>query len=167
MNPTGEVDLHCDSGYQRLSGGADDDVKGYGIRGANLLRRANAPYCKPVVDLIGARCKSHRLQVRSSHSAETLAAAHNWEDCYPTIVTLHELHAGPLTPTQSKDILGLGGLSIKVTLTIDAETHQLDTTHDGAWNRARHPVKGHPRHDCGWSHQGGASTEKCSYKSWE
>eukprot|EP00959_Pyramimonas_sp_CCMP1952_P276983 5790021-Pyramimonas_sp.AAC.1 len=44
------------------------------------------------------------------------------EDCYPTIVTLHELHAGPLAPTQLNDILELGGLSIKVTLTIDAES---------------------------------------------
>eukprot|EP00959_Pyramimonas_sp_CCMP1952_P066467 1387723-Pyramimonas_sp.AAC.1 len=77
---------------------------------------------KPVVHRVDAHCKSHRLQVRSSHSAETLAAAHNLEDWYPMIVTLHELHAGPLTPTQLKDILELGGLSIKVTLTIDAES---------------------------------------------
>ena len=44
------------------------------------------------------------------------------EYCYPTIVTLHDLHAGPLTPTQLKNILEIGGLSIKVTLTIDAES---------------------------------------------
>eukprot|EP00959_Pyramimonas_sp_CCMP1952_P052377 1094935-Pyramimonas_sp.AAC.1 len=44
-----------------------------------------------------------------------LAAAHNLEDCYPTIVTLRELHAGSLTPTQLKYILELGGLRIKVT----------------------------------------------------
>merc|ERR1712086_164194 len=74
------------------------------------------------VHLIEACCKSHRLQVRSSYSAETLAAAHSLEDCYPTIVTLHELQAGPLTPTQLKNILEIGGLSIKVTLTIDAES---------------------------------------------
>ena len=37
-------------------------------------------------------------------------------------MTLHELHAGPFTPTQLKYILELGGLSIKVTLTIDAES---------------------------------------------
>eukprot|EP00959_Pyramimonas_sp_CCMP1952_P288910 6042217-Pyramimonas_sp.AAC.1 len=29
MSHTGEVDLHSDSGYRRLSGDADDDVKGY------------------------------------------------------------------------------------------------------------------------------------------
>eukprot|EP00959_Pyramimonas_sp_CCMP1952_P397814 8335261-Pyramimonas_sp.AAC.1 len=120
MAPTGEVDLHSDSGYRRLSGDADDDIKGYGIRGANLLRRGDAPSGKTVVHFIDAHCKSHRLQVHSSCSAETLAAAPYLEDCYPAIVTLHELHAGPLTPTPLKDILELGGLSIKVTLTIDA-----------------------------------------------
>eukprot|EP00959_Pyramimonas_sp_CCMP1952_P170253 3556897-Pyramimonas_sp.AAC.1 len=54
-----------------------------------------------------------RHLVRSSYSAQTLAAARNLEDCYLTIVTLHELHVGPLTPTRLKDILELGGLSIK------------------------------------------------------
>eukprot|EP00959_Pyramimonas_sp_CCMP1952_P339147 7102745-Pyramimonas_sp.AAC.1 len=39
----GDVDLHRDSGYGRLSGDADDDVTGYGARGANLLRRGNTP----------------------------------------------------------------------------------------------------------------------------
>eukprot|EP00959_Pyramimonas_sp_CCMP1952_P062332 1303166-Pyramimonas_sp.AAC.1 len=53
---------------------------------------------------------------------QTLAASRNLEDCYPTIMTLHELHAGPLTPTQLKDVLELGGMSIKVSLTIDAES---------------------------------------------
>eukprot|EP00959_Pyramimonas_sp_CCMP1952_P413729 8668957-Pyramimonas_sp.AAC.1 len=83
MTPTGEVDLRSDSGYRRLSGDADDDVKGYGIRGANLLRRGNTSSGKPVAHLIDAQ--SHRLQARSSYSTETLAAAHNSEDCYPTI----------------------------------------------------------------------------------
>eukprot|EP00959_Pyramimonas_sp_CCMP1952_P321316 6723818-Pyramimonas_sp.AAC.1 len=54
-----------------------------------------------------------RHLVRSSYSAETLAAAHTLDDCYPTIETLYELHAGPLTPTQLKDLIELGGLSIK------------------------------------------------------
>eukprot|EP00959_Pyramimonas_sp_CCMP1952_P300081 6276564-Pyramimonas_sp.AAC.1 len=85
MNPTGAVDLHSDSGYRRRSGDADDDEKGYGTRGANLLRRGNTSAGKPVVRLIDAHCKSHRLQVRSSYSAETRAAAHNLEDCHPTI----------------------------------------------------------------------------------
>eukprot|EP00959_Pyramimonas_sp_CCMP1952_P160104 3348516-Pyramimonas_sp.AAC.1 len=71
MTPTGEVDLRSDSGYRRQSGDADDEIKGYGIRGANLLRCGTTPSGKPVVHLIGAYCKSHFLQVRSSYSAET------------------------------------------------------------------------------------------------
>eukprot|EP00959_Pyramimonas_sp_CCMP1952_P040174 839906-Pyramimonas_sp.AAC.1 len=114
MTPTGEVDLRSDSGYRRLSGDADDDAKGHGIRGANLLRLGNTLSGKPVVHFTNAHCKSHRLQVRSSYSAETLAVAHNWRTVIPRL-TLHELHAGPLTPTQLKSILWLGGLSIKVT----------------------------------------------------
>eukprot|EP00959_Pyramimonas_sp_CCMP1952_P422872 8858121-Pyramimonas_sp.AAC.1 len=93
MTPTGEVDLHSDSGYRRLSGDADDDVKGYGLRGANLLRRGNASSGKLVVHLTDAHCNSHRVPVRSSYSAETLAAARHLEDGYPTIATVHELHA--------------------------------------------------------------------------
>eukprot|EP00959_Pyramimonas_sp_CCMP1952_P410330 8599537-Pyramimonas_sp.AAC.1 len=62
MTPTGDVDVRSDSGYRRLSGNADDEVKGYGIRGANLLRRGSAPSGKPVVQLIDAYCKSLRLQ---------------------------------------------------------------------------------------------------------
>eukprot|EP00959_Pyramimonas_sp_CCMP1952_P257526 5380610-Pyramimonas_sp.AAC.1 len=60
--PTGEVDRRSGSGCRCLSGDADDEAKGYGIRGANLLRRGKTPSGKPVVHLIDARCKSHRLQ---------------------------------------------------------------------------------------------------------
>eukprot|EP00959_Pyramimonas_sp_CCMP1952_P026321 552587-Pyramimonas_sp.AAC.1 len=63
--------------------------------------------------ILSTRTAIPTLQVRSSYSAGTLAAAHNLEDCYPTIVSLHELHAGPRTPAQLKDILDMGGLSIR------------------------------------------------------
>eukprot|EP00959_Pyramimonas_sp_CCMP1952_P298648 6246709-Pyramimonas_sp.AAC.1 len=62
MTPTGEVALRSDSGYRRLSGDADGEVKGYGIRGANLLRRGNTSTGTPVVHLIDAHCESRRLQ---------------------------------------------------------------------------------------------------------
>jgi len=39
MAPTGEVDLHSDSGYRRFNRGVDDEANGHGIRGANLLLR--------------------------------------------------------------------------------------------------------------------------------
>eukprot|EP00959_Pyramimonas_sp_CCMP1952_P094703 1981059-Pyramimonas_sp.AAC.1 len=39
MKPTNELDIHSDSGYRKLTGEEDDEAKGYGIRGANVLRR--------------------------------------------------------------------------------------------------------------------------------
>eukprot|EP00959_Pyramimonas_sp_CCMP1952_P200019 4183584-Pyramimonas_sp.AAC.1 len=56
MALTGEIDLHSDSGYRRLSGDADDEVKGYGSRGGNLLLRGSAPSGKPVVHSVDAHC---------------------------------------------------------------------------------------------------------------
>eukprot|EP00959_Pyramimonas_sp_CCMP1952_P425160 8905456-Pyramimonas_sp.AAC.1 len=68
MTPTGEVDLHGDSGYRRLNGDTEGEVEGHGIRRAVLLRRGEAPAGKPVAHLIDANCESHRLQARSSLS---------------------------------------------------------------------------------------------------
>eukprot|EP00959_Pyramimonas_sp_CCMP1952_P145953 3055949-Pyramimonas_sp.AAC.1 len=62
VTPTGEGDPRSDSGYRRLSGDADDEIRGYGIRGANLLRRGRARAGGPVVHLVDAHCKSHRFQ---------------------------------------------------------------------------------------------------------
>eukprot|EP00959_Pyramimonas_sp_CCMP1952_P365020 7643597-Pyramimonas_sp.AAC.1 len=56
----------------------------------------DTPNCKAVVHLMDVCCKSHRSQVRSGYSAEALAAAHHFVDCYPTVVTLHGLNIGPL-----------------------------------------------------------------------
>eukprot|EP00959_Pyramimonas_sp_CCMP1952_P210000 4393826-Pyramimonas_sp.AAC.1 len=54
--PAGEVDLHSDSGYWRLNGVSDDEVEGYGISGANLLRRGRTHAGKPVGHLVDAPC---------------------------------------------------------------------------------------------------------------
>ena len=103
--------------------GDDDEVKGYGIRGMNILRRGQGTDGKPRVHLIESVCKSRRLMVRSSYSGETLAAAHGIEDAYPTIVTLHELNHGVFTPAQLKEVLEKGGrIRLDVTLTVDAES---------------------------------------------
>ena len=84
MKCSGTIDIRIDSDYRRLTG-EDDDVKGYGMRGLALLRRGDAPSrgnatTVPVVHLLDSLCKSHRLQVRSSYAAETLAAAHGLDD---------------------------------------------------------------------------------------
>eukprot|EP00959_Pyramimonas_sp_CCMP1952_P366568 7677428-Pyramimonas_sp.AAC.1 len=45
---------------------------------------------------------------------------HNLDECYPTLIALHELKAGGLTPRQLRDMRDIGGLAIKVSLTNDA-----------------------------------------------
>ena len=39
MTCSGHMDLHTDSGYRRLTGEEDDEVKGYGMRGMNVMRK--------------------------------------------------------------------------------------------------------------------------------
>ena len=121
MKCSSSVDILTDSGYRRMTG-EDDDVKGYGMRGLTMLRRGNAPSGDPVVHLVESICKSHRLQVRSSYAAEALAAAHGLDDVYPTLVTLHEIKKGILTPNQLKRVRERGGLCLKTSLTTDAES---------------------------------------------
>merc|ERR1712217_402794 len=104
------------------TGEADDDYKGYGLRGANILRIGKGQDGSRVVHLIESICKSHRLIVRSSYAAEMLAAAHSAEDAYPTIVTLEELSFGVLSADQLRELWESGGLRITVTLTTDAES---------------------------------------------
>eukprot|EP00959_Pyramimonas_sp_CCMP1952_P319204 6679056-Pyramimonas_sp.AAC.1 len=62
MKPTNEVDIHSHSGYRKLTEEEGDETKGYGICGANVLRRGNSPQGKSVVHLCDGLCKSHRLQ---------------------------------------------------------------------------------------------------------
>ena len=75
---------------------------------APLSKTADAIGCVHFIDSI---CKSHRLQVRSSYGAELLAVVHGVDDAYPTILTLHEVR-----------VCKQRGLTIKVTLTTDAES---------------------------------------------
>eukprot|EP00959_Pyramimonas_sp_CCMP1952_P448976 9401204-Pyramimonas_sp.AAC.1 len=100
MKPTNEVDIRSDSGYRKLTGEEDDETEGYGIRGANVLRRGTPPQGKSVVHLCDGLRKSHRLQVRPSYAAEALAAGRILDECYPALITLHDLKAGALTPRQ-------------------------------------------------------------------
>jgi hypothetical protein len=100
-----------------------DDVQGYGMRGLCVLRcgvpRNGKGY---VIHLLDSIARSHRLCIRSSYGAETIAASHGYDDAYPTLVTLVELKNGPLKPEQLKRYREEGGLALKVVLTIDAES---------------------------------------------
>ena len=100
------------------------------MRGCLLLRRGertqgvhgNTHPKEQVVHLVDSICKSHRLTIRSSYGAEIIAATHGYEDSYPTLVTLVELRQGVLRTEALKKCREEGGLALKVTLTIDAES---------------------------------------------
>jgi hypothetical protein len=116
-----ECDVHTDSGYRRIE--IIDDIKGYGMRGLCLLRRGVNPITKkPVIHLLESICKSHRLTIRSSYGAELLAAVHGMDDIFPTLISMAEIRTRCFTPTEIMRIREKGGLGIKVTLTMDAES---------------------------------------------
>ena len=119
MKCTGEADLHTDSGYRRME--QVEDVKGYGMRGLCLLRRGVKRDKSPAIHLLDSICRSHRLTIRSSYGAETLAAAHGFDDAYPTLVTLSELKHGVLSPLDFNLHRERGGLKLSIVLTTDAE----------------------------------------------
>ena len=122
MTCKGEVDLHTDSGYRRVNGD-NDEVKGQGMRGMNVIRRGTRLDGKGgAVHLLESICKSHRLQIRSSYGAEMIAAANGYDDAYPVLVTLHELREGVLPAEQLARIREEGGLCLVITLTTDAES---------------------------------------------
>ena len=75
-----------------------------------------------VIHLLESLCKSHRLTIRSSYGAETIAASHGFDASYPTLITLAELRYGVLRPEQLKLYREAGGLALKVILTTDAES---------------------------------------------
>eukprot|EP00959_Pyramimonas_sp_CCMP1952_P429189 8988977-Pyramimonas_sp.AAC.1 len=58
MTPAGEADLRSDSGYRRLSGDAEDEVRGHGIRGGKPATawtrarwQARRPSCRRALQL--------------------------------------------------------------------------------------------------------------------
>ena len=75
-----------------------------------------------VIHLLESLRKSHRLTIRSSYGAETIAASHGFDASYPTVITLAELKYGVLKPEQLKLYREEGGLALKVILTTDAES---------------------------------------------
>jgi hypothetical protein len=117
----GIFDIHTDSGFRRMT--EVDDIKGYGLRGLTLLRQGDRrDKTGTAVHLLESICRSHKLTVRSSYGAEMLAAAHGYDDVYPTLVTMAELKGGVCTPTELKNFREIGGLRMKVVLTLDAES---------------------------------------------
>ena len=93
------------------------------MRGLCLLRRGLRTDTKShVVHLLDSVCRSHRLTIRSSYGAETLAASHGYDDAFPTLVTLVELKQGVYRAEDLKKLREEGGLPLEAVLTIDAES---------------------------------------------
>ena len=115
MRCIGQLDIHTDSGYRRIT--EAEDVRGYGMRGMCSLRRGipvkrgdvhlGKQVCRGdvnLVHLLDTVSKTHRLVIRSSYSAEIIGAAHGVEDAYPTLISLIELRRGAFTPADLKTI---------------------------------------------------------------
>eukprot|EP00959_Pyramimonas_sp_CCMP1952_P078975 1650949-Pyramimonas_sp.AAC.1 len=81
VTPTGEGDMRIGSGYRRLSGDIDDEVIGYGIRWANLLRRGTTRLLVRLSSIVSARTASlTACRFARAIRQKTLAAARNLDD---------------------------------------------------------------------------------------
>ena len=109
------LDTHSDSAFSK------EQEKGYGMRGANYLRRGRRRSDKTTVwHLLTSECKSHKLITRSSFSSEVLAAVAAADGMIPILMTLHELQTGPLSKTECRRLREEGNLCFHSLLTIDS-----------------------------------------------
>ena len=94
------IDCHSDSGF------SEEQEKGYGIRGANIIRFGQGPTpgnntsAPDVVHLLESVCRSHKHVTRSTFSRETLAAVAAADSMIPIAMTLHEVACGPISASQ-------------------------------------------------------------------
>ena len=80
------IDTHSDSSF------AKEQEKGYGMRGANYLRKGTSPTTGETVwRLLQSECKSHKLVTRSGFSSELLAAVAAADSLFPLLLTMEEL----------------------------------------------------------------------------
>ena len=91
---------------------------------AGLAGRARPPLLVPPRAAAAASDIGHAEHLAGCATGipSLLAAAHGLDDAYPTLVTLHELREGVLTPEQLKHVREKGGLLLEVSLTTDAES---------------------------------------------
>ena len=108
------IDTHSDSSFKK------EQEKGYGMRGANYMRRGTDKDGQTVWHLLQSECKSHKLVTRSTFSSETLAAVGAADTLIMLLFTMHELQTGPLSKTEARRLREEGGWCFNSILTIDA-----------------------------------------------
>jgi len=108
------IEVHSDSGFSK------EQESGYGIRGANFMRRGTTTDGKKVWHLLDSPCRSHKHVTRCSFSAETRAAVCAADELMPLSTTLQEFIEGPLTPTMARTLRDEGGYKFTTILVTDS-----------------------------------------------
>ena len=106
---------HSDSGFSK------EQDKGYGIRGANIMREGKRKFTgETVYHLLDSVSRSHKQVTRSTFSAETLAAVACADDVIPILITFQEINSGSMTAHQARELRENGGFIFRSTLAVDA-----------------------------------------------
>ena len=106
---------HSDSGFSK------EQDKGYGIRGANIMRQGKSKSTgNKVYHLLDSVSRSHKNVTRSTFSSETLACVACADDLIPMLVTFHEMEKGTVTAAQARELRENGNFAFKSTLSVDA-----------------------------------------------
>ena len=95
MTRSRTIDIYTDSRHRRITYN-DNEITGYGLRGMSFLRRGKRPIGKPAVHLVDALGNFRRPNLHPSYASETLTAVHDFDDAYPTLVTIQ----GPTITTK-------------------------------------------------------------------
>ena len=115
MKDLGILDVHSDSSFSR------EQDKGYGMRGATFMRkglaRDGSGGCYHLLDV---HCRSHKLVVRSTFAAETLAATSAADAALVIGMNLQELREGPLTARAARRLREEGHFDVEINLLVDA-----------------------------------------------
>ena len=106
--------VHSDGSFKR------EEETGYGMRGAVYLRMGTCRKTgKEVCHLLDAVSRSHKLVCRSSFGSELLAACGAADGLQQFLLTLHELHKGPVTADEARRLREVGGYAIPAELVVD------------------------------------------------
>ena len=114
------LEVHSDSGFRKEE--KDGIATGKAQRGANFLRLGSAPGAgnECSCHLLDWHCGTLKVVTRSTFASETQAAIAAADAALMLALTLHEIHAGPVTPRQGMDLLQDGGLCFDINLGVDA-----------------------------------------------